>query len=979
MKKLSLLVSIIMLLLLVISSIPQATALAADFTASVNISTASPKVIDIGMSGTHNENFNSVYRYDHPELIDRVNDYDRMGYIRINGTNLNVYNWKTGAVDEEYLGQYSFDEDHYYLYMDAGRVAETKGYERLADMREFLQRTGTKLILPVNVFENTIWEVGQLAKYCFDNHIPVLYFELGNEVSLFTAETGTTRSHRYKTGTDYLDRMISYNNQIKSNYPGARTVVAMSNNRKTVFDQDFKTFSPTYWDAVTFHRFKGDEDSVDDDFEEDFGEGMRTANDGLATWDSYIDHFLDNLQDSSTPIIIGEHSVGLGGILSHTQYNGIVVAESMLRLSKHPNVKFIQSFRIPGGIGNTVNNYDNELEDAHQQNMTIDTNTFNLQFYDSAAAVSARVVDGALNNSSAAWNTTLTGGTTVQRTNGTTTSNMPALYSQAYRGAGGKNYLVIVNKSASTHDVTVKVDNTNVNQAMTRTYVTAGNSAKNSASSTPVAIQTATVNAGDPVFIPAYSVTRVEWTRTSTPEKPPVPWLSHAEAGNNKVDLRWHRSINAAGYKIKYGTDPDNLTNEVDVGNVTSYSVTGLTNGTTYYFAVAAYNSSGTSLYSNSDQILPSGIVYNNVFVKLAAPTAPLIRQAHHETAKRAIVEWASVQGATGYKLKYGSTPGNYTNVIDVGNNVGYIVDRLTNEQPYYFAVSAYNGFGESANSAEETATPSGARPLAPHSLKITNETSTSVSLSWERTKAPRQFHYFELGNTNWNNVLGTWSVVAHPDSTRSTNVYKSPATGQAISSYENVSTGELEGDATIEVIGAYGSSSQVGIVSQYTNNNNYYRFVYDSADDKFKLYKRVGGTDTLLGQKARVDVKANLDPTNMLLRLDVKNGKIVAKYGSKAVINATDSSLSGGTFGLYTNNQEAYFDGVRLRKDIGTTFKVYRSESPHQNFTVVKSGVTGTSWTDNSPVASKHYFYKVTAVTGNGESYGFSNTIRKD
>jgi len=48
-----------------------------------------------------------------------------------------------------------------------------------------------------------------------------------------------------------------------------------------------------------------------------------------------------------------------------------------------------------------------------------------------------------------------------------------------------------------------------------------------------------------------------------------------------------------AGYRIYYGTSADVLTHVIDVANVTTYVVTGLTSGT-YYFAVAAYSSAGT-------------------------------------------------------------------------------------------------------------------------------------------------------------------------------------------------------------------------------------------------------------------------------------------------------------------------------------------------------------------------------------------------
>ncbi len=55
-----------------------------------------------------------------------------------------------------------------------------------------------------------------------------------------------------------------------------------------------------------------------------------------------------------------------------------------------------------------------------------------------------------------------------------------------------------------------------------------------------------------------------------------------------------------AGYKLYYGTSSGSYTISVDVGNVESSLVMGLTSGTTYYFAVTAYNQIGNeSGYSN--------------------------------------------------------------------------------------------------------------------------------------------------------------------------------------------------------------------------------------------------------------------------------------------------------------------------------------------------------------------------------------------
>jgi len=86
---------------------------------------------------------------------------------------------------------------------------------------------------------------------------------------------------------------------------------------------------------------------------------------------------------------------------------------------------------------------------------------------------------------------------------------------------------------------------------------------------------------------------------TTSPTPAPTP--------SNSVTLAWNpeaatgnSATNAAGYYLYIGTTNGTYTQVTDVKNATTYVVPNLTSGTTYYFAVTAYNSSGTqSPYSN--------------------------------------------------------------------------------------------------------------------------------------------------------------------------------------------------------------------------------------------------------------------------------------------------------------------------------------------------------------------------------------------
>ncbi|MEA3276086.1 MAG: DUF4082 domain-containing protein [Pseudomonadota bacterium] len=66
-----------------------------------------------------------------------------------------------------------------------------------------------------------------------------------------------------------------------------------------------------------------------------------------------------------------------------------------------------------------------------------------------------------------------------------------------------------------------------------------------------------------------------------------------------QVQLAWDTSAGAAGYRVYYGNASAQYSANVDAGNKTTATVSGLTDGGRYYFAVQAYNGTVTSSYSN--------------------------------------------------------------------------------------------------------------------------------------------------------------------------------------------------------------------------------------------------------------------------------------------------------------------------------------------------------------------------------------------
>ena len=69
------------------------------------------------------------------------------------------------------------------------------------------------------------------------------------------------------------------------------------------------------------------------------------------------------------------------------------------------------------------------------------------------------------------------------------------------------------------------------------------------------------------------------------------------------ITLAWNQSTDptVAGYNIYYGGASGNYTNTLSVGNATNATITGLAQGTTYYFAATTYDSSGMESQFSSE------------------------------------------------------------------------------------------------------------------------------------------------------------------------------------------------------------------------------------------------------------------------------------------------------------------------------------------------------------------------------------------
>src|SRR5205807_2256998 len=107
------------------------------------------------------------------------------------------------------------------------------------------------------------------------------------------------------------------------------------------------------------------------------------------------------------------------------------------------------------------------------------------------------------------------------------------------------------------------------------------------------------------------------------------------------------------------------------------------------------------------------------------------------------VLSWSAASGATSYDVYRSATSGGegatpYKSGITA---TSFTDTGLTNGTPYYYQVSAVNSSGESAGSAEVSATPH-AIPAAPTGLNATPG-NTQVTLTWSSVSGATSYNLY--------------------------------------------------------------------------------------------------------------------------------------------------------------------------------------------------------------------------------------------
>ncbi len=226
-----------------------------------------------------------------------------------------------------------------------------------------------------------------------------------------------------------------------------------------------------------------------------------------------------------------------------------------------------------------------------------------------------------------------------------------------------------------------------------------------------------------------------------------------ATGGNAQISLAWNASSGATSYHVKRATVSGGPYTQLAATATAAYTDSAVTNGTKYFYVISALNSAGESANSAEVSATPTA--------PQTAPPTPTNPQATAGNTQVSLA-WSTSTGATSYNVKRSTVSGGPYTKVASPTSTSYVDTGLTNGTKYSYVVSAVDTAGESANSAEVSATPTAPQsaPSTPTNVRATGG-NAQVALTWSASAGATSY------NVKRSTVSGgPYTKVASPTST---------------------------------------------------------------------------------------------------------------------------------------------------------------------------------------------------------------------
>lgn len=213
-------------------------------------------------------------------------------------------------------------------------------------------------------------------------------------------------------------------------------------------------------------------------------------------------------------------------------------------------------------------------------------------------------------------------------------------------------------------------------------------------------------------------------TVSTLPYPPQQPSISASQSSQTEVTIGWDRVAKADSYDIEADGQV------VELGNVTSYTRSGLEADTDHKFRLRARNAGGASTWS--------GVVTQRTLpYPPERPDLPSAELAIHSVN----ISWKDTERAVTYEVEADGI------IVDNAGRTSYLHDGLEALSGHTYRVRAVNAGGKSNWSEPLNVTTHPEKPLVPTNLMATSDT-TSITLSWYKVSHAESYEIEVDGTT---------------------------------------------------------------------------------------------------------------------------------------------------------------------------------------------------------------------------------------
>jgi fibronectin type 3 domain-containing protein len=215
--------------------------------------------------------------------------------------------------------------------------------------------------------------------------------------------------------------------------------------------------------------------------------------------------------------------------------------------------------------------------------------------------------------------------------------------------------------------------------------------------------------------------------------------LSAGTATTSSINISWTAVSNTDSYRIYRSDAADGTYSEIGASDTASYTDTGLSTDTIYYYKVRAVNVWGESEQST----------YIPAATRLPSPSG---LSAGTVTTSSISISWTAVSNADTYKIYRSNAAAGTYSAVGTSGTASYTDTGLSPGTTYYYKVSAVNAWGESEQS---TYIPAATRLPPPSDLSAGTVTTSGVSISWTAVSNADSYKIYRSDATD-----GTYSEV---------------------------------------------------------------------------------------------------------------------------------------------------------------------------------------------------------------------------